>query len=134
MLLLSSCMAAEYQDSYLSEPEYSIICGMVTDMDGNPLERIRITLEANDGNREKTYYTASDGSFRCEFRLSEGLEEIVMGITIEDIDKESNGGYFETKSDSIIINRKDYKESPIVIEIPVYRLNHANASESIPQS
>lgn len=111
-----------------------IIEGHITDQAGTPIEKIRITVEAKADNRISKHYTSSSGFFHCELEMPEEYEQMVLDITIDDIDGEDNGGTFESKTDIITIFRDDFKNSPVFIELPTCRLNHATASESSPRS
>lgn len=132
--VLHSCMM-DIDHAIFVDKSFGIIQGSVTDNDGNPLEKIRITIEVNDGNKPETYYTSSEGIFRCEFATdgNNGDGQIILGIILDDIDGEKNGGLFESKSDVITIFKEEFKESPITIDLPTYRLSHAIASENNPQ-
>lgn len=132
--VLHSCMM-DIDDFIFDDKSFGIIQGSVTDNDGNPLEKIRITIEVNDGNKPETYYTTSEGMFRCEFATdgNDGDGQIILGIILDDIDGEKNGGLFESKSDVITIFKEEFKKSPITIDLPTYRLSHAIASENNPQ-
>lgn len=132
--VLHSCMM-DIDHAIFDDKSFGIIQGSVTDNDGNPLEKIRITIEVNDGNKPETYYTTSEGMFRCEFATdgNDGDGQIILGIILDDIDGEKNGGLFESKSDVITIFKEEFKKSPITIDLPTYRLSHAIASENNPQ-
>ena len=73
--------------------------------------------------------------FRCEFSIdgNDGDGQIILGIILDDIDGEKNGGLFESKSDVITIFKEEFEKSPITIDLPTYRLSHAIASENNPQ-
>lgn len=134
LLAMHSCMAG-IDNITNSDPYRSgIIQGSVTDQNGNALERIRITIDSNISEKPESYYTSSEGQFRCEVPLEEDYGHFVINISIEDIDGEENGGIFETKSDTITIFEDDVDSYPIVIDLPTYRLSHATASENSPRS
>lgn len=134
LLAMHSCMAG-IDNITNSDPYRSgIIQGSVTDQNGNALERIRITIDSNISEKPESYYTSSEGQFRCEVPLEEDYGHIVINISIEDIDGEENGGIFETKSDTITIFEDDVNSYPIVIDLPTYRLSHATVSENSPRS
>lgn len=112
----------------------AFIQGTVTDPVGNPLEKIRITLEAKESASRQTSYTSSQGHFRCDLPPFGENGYIILNITIEDIDGTDNGGLFETKTDKITIFEDNYERNPLIIELPTYRLTHATVSENNPQS
>ena len=133
-LVFSACSDLSsdiYPDT--SAQRFGIIQGTVTDSDNNLLEHIRITLRANDRNEAKTYYTTSEGKFRCEIPIEMKESWIILNIQIEDIDGEQNGGFFETRSDMITIFEDAQMSDPIIINLPTYRLTHATASANSPQ-
>lgn len=112
----------------------AFIQGTVTDPVGNPLEKIRITIEAKDIATSQTSYTSSLGHFRCDLPPFGEYGCIILNITIEDIDGTDNGGQFETKTDTITIFEDNYEINPLIIELPTYRLTPATVSENTPQS
>mgnify|MGYP006376085629 CR=1 FL=1 len=134
LIIMHSCMDADspYQGS---DMEYCLVQGHVTDQLGVPLEKIRIGIKSRNNDKlATTYYTSSNGSFQCELAIPEDNSQMAIEIIIEDIDGEENGGLFESKTDMITIFEEDYKKRPVIIDLPTYRLNHATASESSPQS
>lgn len=134
LLVMHSCMADIDNIMNMDQQRNSIIQGSVTDQNGTALERIRITIDSNISAKPESYYTSSEGTFRCEVPLDEDYDHIVINIDIEDIDGEENGGSFEKKSDTITIFEDDVDCYPIVIDLPTYRLSHATVSENSPQS
>lgn len=119
---------------YETEADGVILQGTVTDQEGRPLEKIRITVENEDRSVREAYYTSSEGSFRCNFPVRRTEEQILLDITIDDIDGEENGGLFESKTDVITIFKDEHHKGPVMIDLPTYRLTPATASENIPQS
>ena len=133
--IMQSCMADIPHGIIDIESEYfGIIQGSVTDQNGNALEKIRITIDSNISLKPESYYTSSEGRFRCEVPLDEDYGHIVITISLEDIDGEENGGLFETRSDTITIFEDEVNSYPIIIDLPTYRLSPSTASENSPQS
>lgn len=133
--LLSSC-SADIEPGTEHEPgeNFVIIQGTVADMDNNMLEHIRITVTVDSDNASQTYYTSSEGKFRCEVPSVMKNGQISVNLLIEDIDGSQNGGSFETISDVITIFEDDYMKYPIMVDLPTFRLTHATASVSNRQS
>lgn len=131
MLALTSCSDAE---PGLSHDLFGIVSGSVTDMNGKALEHISITVKIGDSSDTQTFYTSSEGKFRFDLPMYGNGDQINFIIIIRDIDGEENGGYFQDREDEIILFGEDYKEFPIMIEIPPYRLSPATALESSPRS
>lgn len=134
-VLLSSCSALPNRDPELETGEkFIIIQGTVADMDNNMLEHIRITVTVNSENASQTYYTSSEGKFRCEVPSVMSNGQITINLLIEDIDGAQNGGSFGTISDVITIFEENYLKYPIMVDLPTFRLTHATVSVSNRQS
>ena len=129
--IMQSCSAGPVG---IYDSDWCTVQGLVTDMEGNPIEKIRITIELNNGGSPLTSYTSSDGRFICDMPYSATEENTVLKIILDDIDGEENGGLFASRNDQITIIEDENTSSPIVIDLPVYRLSRATASENIPQS
>ena len=130
-VLAVSCAASDF-DRHESTPEgHAWIEGCITDSTGIPIEHIKITISAS-GNEQLTIYSASDGKFMAEIRIS-ATKEPFIDLLIEDIDGEENGGHFETKTDRIALIPEDRHNSPVILS-PVYRLSLSTASENSPQT
>ena len=129
--IMQSCSAGPdgIYDNY-----WCTVRGLVTDMEGKPIEKIRITIGSSLSKTPLTCYTSSDGTFICELPYMSTGENMILAIVLDDIDAEDNGGCFESRHDQITIIEDESTSYPIVIDLPVYRLSHATASESIPQS
>ena len=104
---------------------YGVIQGSITDQDGTPLERIKISISSEGTQKNSSSYTSSDGRFRCEFALPEEPKQMVIDILIEDIDGNDRGGYFETKTTVVTIYEDDLQKVPLIIDLPTYRLSRA---------
>ena len=133
-ILFLACSDAEGSIYTEEELRLCFIEGHITDQEGIPIEKIRITIESESFNFVSKHYTSSAGFFHCELELPEEYEQMVLDITIDDIDGEDNGGLFESKTEVINIFKADFKDRPVFIKLPTCRLNHATASESSPQS
>lgn len=124
--LAVSCMNMEHMAAH--EDHKHIIIGHVSDTSGTALEHIRVTLIWNDGEHSETQYSNSDGEFAAPVWKAE--EDVVksLTVTLEDIDGEENGGSFESHTETFTVF-----EDNSVTNLD-FRLNHATASENIPQS
>lgn len=100
--------------------------GRVTDLEGNPLEHIKVTFEWGGADADPSIvYTSSEGIFNTEFiECWDTAGGMTVTVTLEDIDGEENGGSFESSSDKMIIYREDFSGEPIRIEL-LYRLTPA---------
>lgn len=127
MLLLASC-AAEHPHGPQDAP--AVITGMVLDMNDNPIEHIKISLKHETDTPVETF-TSSEGKFRHEVEMPEDMDAMTVILTLEDIDGEENGGTFESHTESVLFERQGDKPTEMNL---VFRLNHATASESSPQS
>ena len=122
-----SCMDMAHEDMATGHYE-NVIIGNVTDTAGVAIEHIKATLKWNDGAFVETQYTNSDGYFIAEiWQTKEGVVKS-LSITLEDIDGEDNGGLFESMTETLTVF-----EDNAIITLD-FRLNHATASESSPQS
>lgn len=125
-ILAQACMSAPLMED-VQTGQTDRIEGLVTDMDGTPIEHIKVTLDWNQGKYQDIEYTDSHGQFSAAIWSSDTRESTSLTITLEDIDGKENGGEFESLTDNVTFF--DNEESP-AIEPLVYRLNHATASES----
>lgn len=123
-----SCMADMTQGMPGHEDHRHLIVGHVTDTSGTAIEHIKVTLDWNDGAFSETQYTNSDGEFSSAIWKAE--EDMVKSLTITlvDIDGEENCGCFESLSETFTV----FEDNSVTTLD--FRLNHATASESIPQS
>lgn len=131
MVLASACTQEEGVDA---EAPIPFVNGTVTDMDGNPIEHIKIVLEWQENEFIDEVYSTSEGRFRSEEHMaSEGPTR--LKVTLEDIDGESNGGLFETYTETFIGYPDEENIEPESVRFDLaFRLNRATASESSPQS
>ena len=129
--IMQSCSAGP---DGIYDSDWCIVQGLVTDMEGKPIEKIRITIGSSLSRTPLTSYTSSDGTFICELPYTATGENMILAIVLDDIDAEDNGGCFESRHDQITVIEDGNTSYPIVIDLPVYRLSHATASESSPQS
>lgn len=131
MMVLTSCMSAEHvQDNDM----FGSISGIVTDMNGNALEHISVTIRLADNNDSQTFYTSSEGRFLFDLPMSENDGQIKFMIILKDVDGEENGGLFQERTEEITVFEEDYNDFPVMIELPPYRLTPATVSENTPQS
>ncbi len=112
-------------DITAGDNQYGVILGSITDQNGTPLEKIKISISCEDIKNGSFSYTSSDGRFHCEFSLPEEPMQMVIEILIEDTDGEDRGGHFETKTTVVTIYEDDLQKVPLIIELPTYRLSHA---------
>lgn len=122
---VSSCMAfdAEIQE------QMGVIQGIVTDMEGTPLNHIKVVLDYGDDLGQLTVYTSLKGEFIADIYQPATM----LTITLEDIDGEENGGLFNTLKDQITIIDGNILNNEEISTLE-YRLTRATASESTPQS
>lgn len=112
-------------------PGMRILEGKISDLDGNPIEHIKVTADMDIYmSVQEVKYTDSEGSFMIEINAGSSVP-VTVTLTIEDIDGEDNGGLFETMVDTITLFEENGASSIARLD---YRLNHATASESTPQS
>jgi hypothetical protein len=122
--VISSCSAG--YDYYI--PAHKLICGTVTDTEGNLLNHIKISFDCGEDEGPMSVYTSLKGEFIADL----ATDATIISIKVEDIDGEDNGGLFETITDQITILEDNLlKEETITLE---YRLSRATVSESSPQS
>lgn len=131
--MLNSCSTGD-MTSPNDHGSFGIVSGSVTDIEGNPIEHISISVQFDDSRQKQTFYTSSKGQFRFNLDFEDIDSQISFTITVKDIDGEENGGIFNEKTDIITLFEEDYTEFPVMVEIPPYRLTHATASENSPQS
>lgn len=106
------------------------LVGYVTDTDDNSIEHIKVTLDWNNGTYQEIKYTDSYGQFQTDCWQPATREAVALAITIEDVDGEENGGFFEPVSETIILFENGVQD---IVDPMVFRLNRATASESSPQ-
>lgn len=128
-ILISSC-SAESHDKY---PEIGSVwfVGTVTDEAGAPIEHIKVVLNWNYSSYFDIKYTSSIGKFETHLQDNPHSDVINLVITMQDIDGEDNGGFFESHSETITLRKEDITESVLRFD---YRLNRATASASNPRS
>lgn len=126
MTIITSCSAAfDHADPGLT----GTIQGLVSDMEGNPLNHIKVTFDCGPDAGQTTVYTSKKGQFIAH--LEPGVP--VMTIIIEDIDGEDNGGLFEKMTDKITLIDGDLDDKQDIIYLQ-YRLTRATSSENSLQS
>ncbi|MBR6732535.1 MAG: radical SAM-associated putative lipoprotein [Bacteroidales bacterium] len=133
VILYASCEAGPpMSDQMAGMP---VIYGKITDMEGTPLEHIKVTIDWGSYLMSPDVeYTNSDGEFRARIRYSgENGQPATITVTMTDIDGEENGGLFETLTETLTLFEEDIYTSNEVINL-AYRLNHATVSENSPQS
>ena len=133
VILYASCEAGPpMSDQMAGMP---VISGKITDMEGTPLEHIKVIIDWGSYLMSPDVeYTNSDGEFRVRIRYSgENGQPATITVTMTDIDGEENGGLFETLTETLTLFEEDIYTNNEVINL-AYRLNHATASESSPQS
>lgn len=132
-IFFPSCMA-EHPGELFPNGEFCIVSGLLTDNNGQPLERIGITVKIEGTSRQETWYSSSDGIFKFEIPYIAIEGKMTFTVSFNDLDGEENGGLFESKTDKITIYEEDHDTFPILIDLTPYRLTLATASESSPQS
>ena len=126
LALLTACSAAY---DYAAPGFIGNVRGLVTDTEGAPLNHIKVTLDCGAELGQTTVYTSMKGEFLADINPDTQL----LVITLEDIDGEENGGQFEPMSDQITLLDENPEDDQDIISLE-YRLTHATASESSPQS
>ena len=131
-VMLSSCATdMSYDDLNGIGP---IVVGNVTDMEGNPIEHIQVTLDWGPKTDKTIVFTSSKGIFKADAILADEGQTTLM-LKFEDIDGEDTGGYYETAEETIILYEEEAEVTADQIRFDLdFRLNPATASESIPQS
>lgn len=128
-LMLASCSKeAAYDGSYHHEIRLE---GLVIDAESEaPVNHMEILIEWESVESPVVVYTSDKGRFSTMLAAPDNYPAVIS-LTISDIDGEENGGLFEGLSDKItILEEGDYREPSIL----TYRLSHATALESNPQS
>lgn len=126
---LCAIAACSAELDYASLPPTGQVHGSVTDMEGNPLNHIKVTLNYGEDIEQMSVYTSLKGEFIADINPSATM----LTITLEDIDGEENGGLFESLTDQVIILDNDIFNDEDIMNIE-YSLTRATASENIPQS
>lgn len=126
-LLAVSCMAdVEHLDPMDNMTPEAGIYGSVVNEEGEPIEHIKVTLDWNDGDFQEVQYTDSDGAFHASL-WTDGKESAkVLTVTLEDIDKEENKGFYAPYTETVTVFDTD---TPINLD---YRLILSTASENNP--
>lgn len=128
---LASCMAMDMAGvPDMSEMPEQTYPGSVMDIEGRPIEHIKVTIECQGAFPVKEIkYTDSNGMFYLD--IINAPVSYNVTLTLEDIDGEENGGLFETLTDTIILFGDPESNSTIKLD---YHLNRATASESSQRS
>ena len=128
LLAIYSCTAGSFDIGMVTPPDFTGIAGQITDIEGNPIEHIKVTIRIK-GMQPISAYTSNEGIFIIsidEVRLHTDQIEVL----IEDIDGEEFGGHFATVNDTVQLD--EYQEDGLRLSLD-YRLTPATASEYIPQ-
>ena len=129
-ILISSC--AKEPSGIHKDIESVRIQGTVTDENGTPIEHIKVIFNWNSGSYYDIKYTSSIGKFETHLKDDPDSDVINLVISLQDIDGQSNGGLFESHSETVTLIKEDIiTESVLRFD---YRLNRATASESNPRS
>lgn len=100
IVLLSSCKDEGYATISIK--------GDVTDNQGQFIDSLLITIKNVKTNTSDQFrYSNSSSNFE-RFYNFEKAEEYNFTVTIEDIDGERNGGYFQEQSKTISVSESDY--------------------------
>lgn len=132
-LFLASCSSALEKDEDMAP----MFTGIVTDLEGNPIEHIQVTLDWESTEEVDTLYTSSEGIFRTPALLP-ATWPAILNVTLEDIDQEKNSGFYEKATETIVIFEEDFKKEQetgdnIIFEA-YFRLTPATPSENNRQS
>ena len=128
-LMLASCSKeAAYDGSYHDEIRLE---GLVIDAESEaPVNHMEILIEWESDESPVVVYTSDKGRFSTMLAAPDSYPAVIS-LTISDIDGEENGGLFKSHSENITFFKEDYFHEPSIL---TYRLPHATASESSPQS
>ena len=77
-ILFLACADAEGPIYTEEELRLCFIEGHITDQEGGPIEKIRITIEAESCNIVSKHYTSSAGFFHCDLELPDESEQMVL--------------------------------------------------------
>ena len=132
-LMTTSCMASLDNNEDIDTEAYAIIQGKITDMDGNPIEKIKISIRINEEEDAGTCYSSSNGTYRKTLFKTNTTDRLIIELLIEDIDGDEHGGFFESQKLSASIIEDEITQWPVIIDLPC-RLNLSTPSENIPQS
>ena len=128
-LAICSCTLGNFDIDKVTPADFTGVAGKVTDSKGNPIEHIKVTVEAK-GLQAVSAYTSSEGIFIISIDDT-SLKISQIQVLIEDIDGEDFGGYYETLKDTVQID--EYQEDVLRLSLD-YRLTLSTASEYNPQS
>ncbi|MBE6239957.1 MAG: hypothetical protein E7115_00435 [Bacteroidales bacterium] len=109
------------------------IQGVVTDTEGNPINHIKITLQWEGDDNQLSVYSSSKGEFIADLEWDGKGQPKSLNVTLEDIDGEDNGGFFESLRDKVMLLEENGQEWSEVITLD-YRMTLATALESNRQS
>lgn len=109
------------------------IQGIVTDTEGNPINHIKITLQWEGDDNQLSVYSSSKGEFIADLEWDGKGQPKSLNVTLEDIDGEDNGGFFESHRDKVMLLEENGQEWSEVITLD-YRMTRATASENNRQS
>lgn len=116
-IILSFFIAACAKMENDKESVFAIVKGAVSDIDGNPIEHMEVTIDLSKRDKPKTVYTSSDGTFVHDITYRESRNLKSLTITLNDIDGEENGGLFESKTEEIFIYEEDILEIPVILNL-----------------
>ena len=122
ILIMSVCACSMSEDmGAIAPPQFHGIAGTITDEEGDPLERIKVTISTPSGET-LSVYTSSNGHYLAEMDILPSQCSYIE-IVIEDIDGPENGGQYKKISDRITIE-SDRKDRPVRL-LADYRLDPA---------
>ena len=65
LIITQACYDIDIEIGSGAPNKYGVIQGSITDQDGSPLERIKISISSEETESSSASYTSSDGRFRC---------------------------------------------------------------------
>ena len=85
--------------------------GKVSNQKGNPIKNIQITVQQDSHNYIDTVYTDQDGYFEVRNSFSSESNKTNFTCKAEDIDKEENGGEFNSNTIIVSIKESEYTKA-----------------------
>lgn len=93
-----------------------IITGHITDVNGTPLEHIKVTLDIQ-GSYNDAVYSSSEGIYIAFFMPEwDKNGKCEIKVSIEDIDGKQNGGEFASIHDTILLLKDNLSDERIRIQ------------------
>ena len=101
-----SCGCAK--DYWGEREDLVLVEGKVTDEDGSPIEKIKVSFIDEASVLIKSVYTSNKGEYECLIEADRFEDKAVISVLFEDIDGNQNYGLFESANHPI--SSKDTKK------------------------